>query len=79
MLMNTFGPKVEFSDENEKHRFSKICEMLRIYKDHGKKKEQRKTNESRICNPTILWESSVHVGDQRTKLEMAKSGPEKRS
>ena len=30
MLMNIFGPKVEFSDENEKHGFSKICDMLSI-------------------------------------------------
>ena len=30
MLMNIFGPKVEVSDENEKHGFSKICDMLSI-------------------------------------------------
>ena len=30
MLMNIFGPKVDFSDENEKHGFSKICDMLSI-------------------------------------------------
>ena len=45
MLMNSFGPNVEFSDEQEKRGFSKICENLNTsieYKDHDRKKEQRR-------------------------------------
>ena len=47
MLMNIFGPKVEFSDENEKHGVSKICDMLSTeYKDHGGFKN---AGDSEIC------------------------------
>ena len=50
MLMNSFGPNVEFSDEQEKRGFSKICENLNTeYKDHDRKKEQRRLKIDEIC------------------------------